>query len=143
MEPDIPLDLPEELSEPLVQGPSPWQQPLPASAAKGFKGWGDEGSERPTPPLREAVRPREPLTRPAETAPRRPPPPTPAQPPSRNAKQLVAELLRQLPEDCTLEEIQWQLYALEKAQRGREDIAQGRGYLNSEAKQRLDRWLES
>ncbi|QIK38880.1 hypothetical protein GWK36_13815 [Caldichromatium japonicum] len=143
MEPDVPLDPPEDLIEPPTQGPSPWQQPLPASATKGFKGWGDEGGERLVPPLRETARPRDPLIRAAETAQRRPSPPPSSPPPSRNAKQLVAELLRQLPEDCTIEEIQWQLYALEKAQRGREDIAQGRGYLNSEAKQRLDRWLES
>lgn len=62
---------------------------------------------------------------------------------SRNAKQAVTELLRQLPDDCTLEDIQYHLYVMEKAERGREDIAQGRGYLNNEAKQRLDRWLES
>ncbi|WP_170286771.1 hypothetical protein [Thermochromatium tepidum] len=55
----------------------------------------------------------------------------------------MTELLRQLPDDCTLEDIQYHLYRLEKAERGREDIAQGRGYLNDEARQRLDRWLES
>lgn len=64
-------------------------------------------------------------------------------PPQRSAKQAVTELLRQLPDDCTLEDIQYHLYVMEKAERGREDIAQGRGYLNNEAKQRLDRWLES
>ncbi|MBK1654783.1 hypothetical protein CKO29_08715 [Allochromatium vinosum] len=64
-------------------------------------------------------------------------------PATRNAKQAVTELLRQLPDDCTLEDIQYHLYVMAKAERGREDIAQGRGYLNNEAKQRLDRWLES
>ena len=59
------------------------------------------------------------------------------------AKQEVADLLRQLPDDCTLEDIQYHLYVLAKTSRGREDIAQGRGYVNDEAKQRLDRWLES
>ncbi|TCT23973.1 hypothetical protein [Thiobaca trueperi] len=59
------------------------------------------------------------------------------------AKQEVADLLRQLPDDCSLEDIQYRLYVLEKTNRGREDIAQGRGYVNDEAKQRLDRWLES
>ncbi|MBK1718027.1 hypothetical protein [Thiocystis violacea] len=61
----------------------------------------------------------------------------------RNAKQAVAELLRRLPDDCTLEDIQYQLYLMEKVGHGRDDIAQGRAYLNAEAKQRLDRWLES
>lgn len=59
------------------------------------------------------------------------------------AKQEVAELLHQLPDDCTLEDIQHHLYALEKQRKGRDDIATGRGYVNIEAKQRLDRWLES
>ncbi len=61
----------------------------------------------------------------------------------RSAKQEVAELLRRLPDDCTLEDIQHELYVMAKVHRGREDIAQGRAYLNTEAKQRLDRWLES
>ena len=69
--------------------------------------------------------------------------PTTRTPTTRSAKQAVTELLHQLPDDCTLEDIQYHLYVMEKAQRGREDIAQGRGYLNNEAKQRLDRWLES
>lgn len=69
--------------------------------------------------------------------------PTARTPTTRTAKQAVTELLRQLPDDCTLEDIQYHLYVMEKAERGREDIAQGRGYLNNEAKQRLDRWLES
>ncbi|NEX21476.1 hypothetical protein G3480_14325 [Thiorhodococcus mannitoliphagus] len=60
-----------------------------------------------------------------------------------NAKQAVMEMLRQLPDDATLEEIQYRLYLIAKTRKGREDIAQGRAYLNPEAKQRLDRWLES
>lgn len=84
--------------------------------------------------VRLGVRSQTPLSSPS------PPTRTHAQ---RNAKQAVTELLRQLPDDCTLEDIQYHLYVMEKAERGREDIAQGRGYLNNEAKQRLDRWLES
>ncbi len=61
----------------------------------------------------------------------------------RTAIQEVTELLRQLPEDSTLEDIQYHLYVLEKTRKGREDIALGRGYTSDEAKQRLDRWLES
>ncbi len=61
----------------------------------------------------------------------------------RSAKQEVADLLRQLPEDSTLEDIQYHLYVMEKVRKGREDVALGRAYLNAEAKQRLDRWLES
>ncbi|NEV62032.1 hypothetical protein G3446_09045 [Thiorhodococcus minor] len=60
-----------------------------------------------------------------------------------NAKQAVMEVLRQLPDDATLEEIQHRIYLISKTRKGREDTARGRAYLNTEAKQRLDRWLES
>ncbi len=58
------------------------------------------------------------------------------------AKQEVAQLLQHLPDDSTLEDIQYHLYVLEKIRKGRDDIVQGRTYSHEEAKQRLRRWLE-
>ncbi len=58
------------------------------------------------------------------------------------AKQEVEELLGQLPDDSTLEDIQYHLYVLEKIKRGRTDIAAGRGYTTEAARQRLSRWLQ-
>ena len=57
------------------------------------------------------------------------------------AKQEVAQLLTQLPDDATLEDIQYHLYMLEKIQRGRADMAAGRSYTSEQARERLTRWL--
>ena len=56
-------------------------------------------------------------------------------------KQEAAEVLRNLPDDSSLEDIQYHLYVLEKIRKGREDIATGRACTHEEAKQRLNRWL--
>ncbi len=58
------------------------------------------------------------------------------------AKQEVEQLLGHLPDDSTLEDIQYHLYVLEKIKRGRADIAVGRRYTHEEARERLSRWLQ-
>lgn len=57
------------------------------------------------------------------------------------AKQEVAHLLAQLPDDATLEDIQYHVYVLEKIQRGRADIEAGRSHATEQARERLSRWL--
>ena len=57
------------------------------------------------------------------------------------AKQEVAQLLTQLPDDATLEDIQYHLYVLEKIQRGRADMVAGRSSTSEQARERLARWL--
>ena len=59
---------------------------------------------------------------------------------SATAKQEVRELLTQLPDDSTLEDIQYHLYVLEKIKRG-EARAQVEGALTQEqVEARLARW---
>lgn len=58
------------------------------------------------------------------------------------AKQDVQELLKHLPDDSSMEDIQYHLYVLEKIRRGRDDVRDGRGYTHEEAKERLSRWLK-
>ncbi len=58
-----------------------------------------------------------------------------------SAKQEVAGPLTQLPEDATLEDIQYHVYVLEKIRRGRADIAEGRSHSSEQARERLARWL--
>lgn len=41
-------------------------------------------------------------------------------------KQAVIELLDKLPEDCTLDEIQYRLYLLQTVDRGRQEFSQGK-----------------
>jgi len=55
------------------------------------------------------------------------------------AKDEVEQLLQRLPEDSTLEDIQYHIYVLEKIKRGRVDIAAGRRYSEAEARERLSR----
>jgi len=57
------------------------------------------------------------------------------------AKQEVRELLDNLPDDSTIEDIQYHLYVLEKVRRGRDDIRDGRHYTPEQAKERLAKWL--
>ncbi len=63
-------------------------------------------------------------------------------PATATAKQEVEQLLGHLPDDSTLEDIQYHLYVLEKIKHGRADIAAGRHYTQDEARQRLSRWLQ-
>ena len=56
------------------------------------------------------------------------------------AKSEVEALLHQLPDDCTLEDIQYHLYVLEKIQRGLE-VADTQGTItHAEVEQRLRKW---
>jgi predicted transcriptional regulator len=58
-----------------------------------------------------------------------------------SAKNEVESLLRKLPDDCTLEDIQYHLYVLEKIQRGLE-AADTQGTLTQEeVEQRLSKWI--
>ncbi len=59
------------------------------------------------------------------------------------AKSKVEILLKKLPDDCSLEDIQYHLYVLEKVKRGVER-AESEGTLShTEAKQRLGKWLDN
>ncbi len=56
-------------------------------------------------------------------------------------KQQVRTILERLPEDCSLEDIQYHLYVLETIQRRLELATQDRFVPHSEAEARLARWL--
>lgn len=58
-----------------------------------------------------------------------------------SAMQDVRELLDHLPDDSTIEDIQYHLNVLEKIRRGRDDIEHGRRYTHEEARDRMKRWL--
>jgi hypothetical protein len=56
-------------------------------------------------------------------------------------KEAIATLLSQLPDDCTLEDIQYHLYVLTKVQQGTE-AAQTEGTVpQAIAEQQLSKWL--
>jgi hypothetical protein len=57
------------------------------------------------------------------------------------AKQDVELLLNKLPDDCSVEDIQYHLYVLDKVRRGLED-AHTKGTLSQEeVESRLSKWL--
>ena len=57
-------------------------------------------------------------------------------------KQEVEKLLDHLPDNSTLEDIQYHVYVLEKIKRGLADVAAGRAHTQAEARQRLSKWLQ-
>ena len=59
-----------------------------------------------------------------------------------SAKEEVTELLRRLPDDCTLEDIQYHLYILEKVRRGLEDADAGRVERQEHVEARFSEWLD-
>ena len=60
----------------------------------------------------------------------------------KTAKDEVRELLECLPDDASLEDIQYHLYVRQKIQRGLEAAEQGRTITHEEAARRMSRWLE-
>jgi hypothetical protein len=58
-----------------------------------------------------------------------------------NTKEKVAAMLRKLPEDCTIEDIQYHLYVMEKVRQGLK-IADTQGILKQEeVEDILSKWL--
>jgi predicted transcriptional regulator len=60
----------------------------------------------------------------------------------KTAKDEVRELLANLPDDASLEDIQYHLYVRQKIQRGLEAAEQGRLIPHEEVVRRMSRWLE-
>ena len=59
-------------------------------------------------------------------------------------KETVRELLERLPDDCTLEEVLYHLYVLEKVERGLADADAGRTLSHAEVANELrSRWQQS
>jgi len=58
-----------------------------------------------------------------------------------SVKRAVLDLVKQLPETCTLEDVQYQLYVRQKIQRSMEAAAAGRIQSHAQVKKRLSKWL--
>ena len=57
------------------------------------------------------------------------------------AKHDVESLLRKLPDDCSLEDVQYHLYVLEKVRRGLDEACERGMISQEEAETRLKKWL--
>lgn len=58
-----------------------------------------------------------------------------------SAKQEVQSLLQKLPDSCSLEDIQYHLYVLEKVRSGLEDAREHGSISQEEVESRLSKWL--
>ena len=58
------------------------------------------------------------------------------------AKKQALELIRQLPEESSLEDIQYHLYVREKVERGLRDLKATRVLSQKEVERRMARWLK-
>jgi hypothetical protein len=56
-------------------------------------------------------------------------------------KQVAREILDSLPDDCSLEEIQYRLHVRQMIEEGREDVRRGDIASQHEIEQDLERWL--
>jgi len=57
------------------------------------------------------------------------------------AKEQVQQLLSALPEDATLEDIQYHIYVRQKIEQGLADVEAGRVVTHADVQQRLAKWL--
>ena len=57
------------------------------------------------------------------------------------AKDQVQQILEMLPEDASLEDIQYHIYVRQKIQQGMDDIDAGRVVSHAEVQRRLSKWL--
>jgi predicted transcriptional regulator len=58
------------------------------------------------------------------------------------AKREVGRLLTRLPDNCSLEDIQYHLYVLQKIEKGLKDVEEGRVYTQEEVDKKMAKWLE-
>ncbi|MCJ7496363.1 MAG: hypothetical protein MUP68_19335 [Deltaproteobacteria bacterium] len=56
-------------------------------------------------------------------------------------KEEVSSLLTRLPDDCSLEDVQYHLYVLQKIERGLKDVEEGRVYTQEEVEKRMAKWI--
>ncbi len=59
------------------------------------------------------------------------------------AKEEVTQLLSRLPDDCTLEDIQYHLYVLQQVEKGLTDLEKGNIYTHEQVKERMAKWLKN
>jgi len=57
------------------------------------------------------------------------------------AKDIVRKMLDEIPDDATLEDIQYHIYVQEKIERGLRDIADGRLLSQEEVEREMSKWL--
>lgn len=57
------------------------------------------------------------------------------------AKQELQKILERLPDDATLEDIQYHIYVRQKIDQGLEDVRAGKVLTQAQVEERLSRWI--
>lgn len=57
-----------------------------------------------------------------------------------SVKQDVESVLRKLPDDCSLEDVQYELYVIQKVKQGLDQVDAGDHLSHEQITKRLDRW---
>ena len=57
-------------------------------------------------------------------------------------KENIMQMIKELPDDITLEDIMYHLYAREKIIRGLKDADEGKKVSNEKAKEVIEKWFE-
>lgn len=57
-----------------------------------------------------------------------------------STKQTVRTVLDSLPDDCSIEDVQYQLYLRQKIESSRDAVAEGRVVAHEDVKRRLAKW---
>lgn len=61
-----------------------------------------------------------------------------------STKEAVLDLVRKLPDDCSLDDIQYHLYVLQTIERGRAEVVQGSTMSHEQVKRELQaKWLKN
>ena len=61
--------------------------------------------------------------------------------PATTPKQAALDLLQRLPDDASFEDIQYEVYVLQKIETGLREVEAGESVSHKEAGRRLSRWL--
>jgi len=56
-------------------------------------------------------------------------------------KEEVQTMIANLPDECTIEDIQYHLYVIEKIQNGIDDVDNGKTFTHHEAEEKMAKWL--
>ena len=59
-----------------------------------------------------------------------------------STKEQLRELIERLPDDCTVEDVQYHLYVQQKVERGLEDMRAGRVLSHEEVERRMAKWTD-
>ncbi len=60
----------------------------------------------------------------------------------KRVKKEVNKLLNRLPDNCSLEDVQYHLYILQKVDRGLKDAEEGKVHTQEEVEKRMEKWVE-